>query len=250
MQRVFAILILACANLTAWGQPEWLTDAQAALDKAGRENKFVLLDFTGSDWCGWCMKLKAEVFDKPEFAEFASANLVLVEVDFPHHKVLDQSQKDANERLLNAFHITSFPTTILLGPDGKWLGAGGYVSGGPQAFNSIIARIIQATKSSSQASGGAPQPPDDKPEAPRPPPKFVPIPPTVPLHYGELTLKGISGTKDRRLALINNQTFMAGETARVKALDHEVVVHCKEIRDNSVLITADDRPMELKLKNN
>ena len=248
MQRVIAILMLAWATLATRGQVEWLTDAQAARDKARQENKFVLLDFTGSDWCGWCMKLKAEVFDKPEFAEFASANLVLVEVDFPHHKVLEQSQKDANERLARTYQITGFPSIIVLGPDGKWVGRSGYTPGGPQAFDAGIERIIQFGRS--QAGRGAPQPPDDKPEVRRPPPKFVPIPPQVPLHYGALTLKGISGTKDRRLALINNQTLMVGETAHVKAQDHEVVVLCKEIRDNSVLITADDRPMELKLKNN
>jgi thioredoxin-related protein len=244
MHRVFAILILAWATLAARGQ-EWLTDAQAAQDKARQENKFVLLDFTGSDWCGWCVKLKAEVFDKPEFAEFANANLVLVEVDFPHHKVLDQSQKDANERLASTYHITGFPTIVILGPEGRWLGNAGYIPGGPQAFDGVIERIIHASGKSLLAGKS-----DDKPEAPRPPPKFVPIRPEVPLRYGALTLKGISGTRDRRLALINNQTLMAGETARVKAQDHEVVVHCKEIRDNSVLITADERPMELKLKNN
>ncbi len=62
-------------------------------------------------------------------------------------------------------------------------------------------------------------------------------------------LKGISGTKNRRLALINNETFVVGETADVKVEDRDVVVYCKEIRDDSVLITADDKPMELKLKN-
>ena len=57
-----------------------------SMDKASAEHKVVLLDFTGSDWCGWCKRLKAEVFDQPEFAEFAQANLIMVEVDFPRNK--------------------------------------------------------------------------------------------------------------------------------------------------------------------
>jgi hypothetical protein len=87
----------------------------------------------------------------------------------------------------------------------------------------------------------------EQPEPPRKPPVFVPAPSSVPTHYGALTLKGISGTKDRRMVLINNATLMAGETAKVKANNREVVVFCKEIREQSVLVTADGKPLELKL---
>jgi hypothetical protein len=76
---------------------------------------------------------------------------------------------------------------------------------------------------------------------------FKPVPPTVPIHYGPLALKAISGTKERRMVLINNASMMAGETAKVRAQDQEVVVCCKEIREDSVLITCDGRPMELNL---
>src|ERR1017187_4807538 len=78
-----ALLTLAVPRCPAL---EWLTDVPAALARAKAENKTVLLDFTGSDWCGWCMRLKAEVFDQPEFSTYAHANLILVELDFPHHK--------------------------------------------------------------------------------------------------------------------------------------------------------------------
>ncbi len=85
---------------------------------------------------------------------------------------------------------------------------------------------------------------DDPPHAP---PAFVPVAPALPMHYGELALKGISGTKDRRMALINNQTFMAGETAKVKVQDSRIDVTCREIRDDSVLIVIDGKSQELKL---
>lgn len=232
--------MLGCAALPAPAQdpPQWFTDARAAQERAKQEDKFLLLDFTGSDWCGWCKKLKAEVFDRPEFTQFAQEHLVLVEVDFPRHKRLEPPQQEANKRLAQTYQISGYPTIILLDPDGRPAGQTGYTPGGPSAF---IARLSRIMKIDPKTPPVRKDPPSRKPVA------FVPIPPATPIHYGPLALKGISGTREHRFALINNVTFQAGETARVKSVDHEVVVHCQEIRDDSVLITADDKPMELKL---
>ena len=82
---------------------------------------------------------------------------------------------------------------------------------------------------------------------PRNPLTLVLLPAGVTNQYDSLALKAISGTKDRRMVQINNATLMVGETADVKVQDRNIVVCCKEIRDDSVLITADDKPMELKL---
>jgi thioredoxin-related protein len=248
MKRFILLFTLGWANLSAIGQPlEWLTDAQAAVEKAGRENKFVLLDFTGSDWCGWCIKLKKEVFDQPEFAQYAQANLVLVEVDFPRHKQLDPAQKEANHRLAEKLQITGYPTIILLSPLGQPVGRTGYMRGGPSAFNAAVDHILQEARKKLPARPAEAEAAPSEPQRPRQPVAFAPVPPPVPIHYGSLALKGISGTKDRRLVMINNATLMVGETVMVKAQDRDVVVCCKEIRDDSVLITADDKPMELKL---
>ena len=242
MKRAILLLVLGCLARPARAEqlPQWFTDLPTAQDKARRENKAVLLDFTGSDWCGWCMKLKGEVFDQPEFATFAQANLVLVEVDFPHHKHLDQAQKAANERLAQTYNITGFPTVVLLDSNGQLVGTTGYMEGGPHAFNAELTHILKLDLKPQPPAAGQPRPT-------RKPAVFTPPPPTVPNHYGPVALKGISGTKDRRLALINNQTLMVGETADVKVEDHFVVVCCKEIHDNYVLVTVDDKPMELKL---
>ena len=243
MKRLILLLILGWECLPAQGEQllQWFTDAQAAQEKAKQENKFVLLDFTGSDWCGWCMRLKSEVFDQPEFVNFAQANLVLVEVDFPRHKLLDQPQKEANYRLAETYHITGYPTIILLDRNGQQVGQTGYMPGGARAFDAELARVLRIESKSPETAPSQPEPP-------RKPATFASIPPTVPNHYGSLALKGLSGTKDRRLVLINNATLMVGETADVKVQNRDVVVYCKEIRDNSVLITADDKPMELKLR--
>ena len=85
IMKKFAIgLVAASMLLQVRGEElQWLTDVPKAQAQAKSEKKLVMLDFTGSDWCGWCIKLHNEVFSKPEFSEYAKKNLVLVEVDFP-----------------------------------------------------------------------------------------------------------------------------------------------------------------------
>jgi thioredoxin-related protein len=144
VRRLILLILLGWASLPALGEHlEWFADAQTAREKAKQENKFVLLDFTGSDWCGWCMKPNSEIFDQPEFAHFAQANLVLVEVDFPHHKLMDQAQKQANARLAHTCHITGYPTIIVLNQDGRQVGRTGDIPGGPGAFIAKLEQIWQ-----------------------------------------------------------------------------------------------------------
>lgn len=100
-------------------EQEWMTDYAAALEKAKTESKFVLMDFTGSDWCPPCKLLHEQVFTKPEFNAFAEKNLVLVQVDFPQHKKLSSKQKRANNKLATQYHVEAFPTIILLNSAGK-----------------------------------------------------------------------------------------------------------------------------------
>jgi hypothetical protein len=114
-----------------------------------------------------------------------------------------------------------------------------------------ILKIVHTRPAPSQPSTPAPIPPAVTNQyaqmLPSAPNFSAPIPPAITNQYGSLALKGISGAKNRRMVLINNATLMVGETADVKVQDRNVVVCCKEIRDDSVFITADDQPMELKL---
>ncbi|HEX5050310.1 MAG TPA: thioredoxin family protein [Planctomycetota bacterium] len=118
----------------AGGESEWMTDYEAALARAKKSKKVVMADFTGSDWCGWCIKLKDEVFSKPEFQEWAKEHVVLLELDFPHHKELPADLKKQNEKLQREFNIEGFPTVLFLDSKGKKVGASGYVPGGPEAW--------------------------------------------------------------------------------------------------------------------
>jgi thioredoxin-related protein len=130
---LFSLSLLMAIHLGA-AELNWLTSVPEAQKKAKAENKMVLLDFTGSDWCGWCIKLKKEIFDTKEFAEYAKDNLVLVEIDFPQRKQQSDDLKKANAALQKQYKVRGFPTLIILDSEGKQLGELGYMQGGPQPF--------------------------------------------------------------------------------------------------------------------
>ncbi len=125
-------------------EAEWLTSVPDATAQAKKEHKLILLDFTGSDWCGWCKKLDSETFTKPAFTDYAKTNLVLVTVDFPAQKPQPDALKAANKELQEKYAVRGYPTIILLKPDGTVLFKQvGYLAGGPEA---MIAKIDEAKK--------------------------------------------------------------------------------------------------------
>ena len=131
-----AFVALMFAALPALAGPKWYTDLDEAKAVAAKENKPLLVDFTGSDWCGYCIKLHAEVFDKPEFEAFAK-NYVLVELDFPSKKPQPPEEKAKNKATQAKFGVSGFPTVLLL--DAKTGEAYGRQSGygpgsGPKAY--------------------------------------------------------------------------------------------------------------------
>jgi thioredoxin-related protein len=122
-RKLFFIVIgfLAISNLLS--AADWPTDYDKALETAKTENKRVLLDFTGSDWCGPCIELSKRVFSRPEFIEYATKNLVLVQIDYPQRKKQSDTLVKQNERLAKQYGIEEkgFPTIVLLDPAGKIL---------------------------------------------------------------------------------------------------------------------------------
>lgn len=119
----------------------WLTSLEQAQEQAKTEHKLVLLDFTGSDWCGWCKLLDKEVFSQAEFKEYASKNLVLVEVDFPRLKQIASATRAQNERLALKYQVQGFPTIVVLNEDGKKVAEFGYMQGGPGAFIAQLEKL-------------------------------------------------------------------------------------------------------------
>jgi len=127
----FILVFVALVQVHA----DWTTDYKAAMVQAKTQNKLVLLDFTGSDWCGYCKLLDKEVFTQQSFKDFADKNYILVTVDFPRQKQLSDDVKQQNDALNQQFKIEGFPTLIVLDADGKELGRQvGYNPGsGPDA---------------------------------------------------------------------------------------------------------------------
>jgi thioredoxin-related protein len=113
----------------------WAANLPKALEQAKAENKIVLLDFTGSDWCVWCIKFDDDVLSQPEFASYSKTNLVMVMLDFPNAIKQSEALKKSNQELQAKFKVAGFPTYVALNPGGKEIGRQvGYLSGGPRAF--------------------------------------------------------------------------------------------------------------------
>lgn len=128
------LLALTVSLSTAAGEG-WMTDFEAAKQKAAAENKDLLVDFTGSDWCGWCIKLVDEVFKHDAFKQGAADNFVLVELDFPQDKSkLDEATQKQNEMLQKKYSIQGFPTILLLDDQGRPYAQTGYQAGGPEKY--------------------------------------------------------------------------------------------------------------------
>jgi len=122
-------------------KPGWITSYEQGQQEAKANDKLVLLDFTGSDWCGWCKLLDKEIFSQPKFKEYASKNLVLVEVDFPRLKEIAKATRVQNERLALKYKVQGFPTIIVLNGEGKKVAEFGYMQGGPEAFIAQLEKL-------------------------------------------------------------------------------------------------------------
>jgi len=119
----------------------WMTNHAKALEKAKAEKKIVLMDFTGSDWCGWCIRLDKEIFSQKEFKDYAAKNLVLLKLDFPRKKALSAELQKQNEQLNDKYKVEGFPTVIVLDSEGKQVGQLGYMEGGPSAFIAALKKL-------------------------------------------------------------------------------------------------------------
>ncbi len=112
----------------------WTTDFEGGLAQAKKEGKLALVDFTGSDWCGWCIRLDEEVFSKKEFISEAPKSFVFIKLDYPQKKKLPEAEKKRNDELAKKYEVQGFPTILMLDGDGKVVGKTGYKEGGPVKY--------------------------------------------------------------------------------------------------------------------
>ena len=135
-----AVLLLGTSNLSAQGNLE------EALNQAKENNKHVLINFSGSDWCRSCILLKKTILNTAEFKAFADKELVILDVDFPRLKKnrLSKEQTAKNEALAEKYNKKGqFPTIILLDKEGKVVGKTGYKKLSPAQYIAHIESIIK-----------------------------------------------------------------------------------------------------------
>jgi protein disulfide-isomerase len=142
----------------------WHTNIDEAIAVAKVENKPLFLFFTGSDWCGWCIRLQKEVFKTPEFTTWAKEKVVLVELDFPRRTPQAEALKMQNNLLQQFFQIRGYPSVRIakagLATDGKTsfelLGETGYGAGGPNAWlkgpEQMVAKFVPYTADEQKAA--------------------------------------------------------------------------------------------------
>jgi thioredoxin-related protein len=142
MKKVFITLLVVIGSFAVQAQElKWETDINKAIAVSNKTKKPMLLFFTGSDWCGWCIRLQKEVLKTPEFATWAKKNVVLVELDYPRRTPQTDAIKTQNAGLQETFGIQGFPTIYFATAKAKGgkpsftgLGSTGYVAGGPKAW--------------------------------------------------------------------------------------------------------------------
>lgn len=150
MKKYFFILMFFGIVQAASAQElTWHTDINKAIELSTKENKPLFLFFTGSDWCGWCIRLQNEVFKKPEFASWATKNVVLVELDFPRKSKLEATLQAQNNELQKMFNVTGYPTVWFVKPQTtpnginlQQMGKMGYLAGGATTWIMAADRII------------------------------------------------------------------------------------------------------------
>lgn len=131
----FTLLALNFSGLALAAGEGWSSDFAASQKVAAETKKDILIDFTGSDWCGWCIKLKEEVFSHDEFKAGVKDKFVLVELDYPRDKSkLSEETIKQNEELGKKYQVRGYPTILLADPEGRPFAKTGYQPGGPEAY--------------------------------------------------------------------------------------------------------------------
>lgn len=149
---LFAGLALALTAI-APAEINWSSDFSNSKKAAAEKDKLMLVNFTGSDWCHWCVTLKKEVFDEKAF-EAAADKYVLVELDFPQdEKIITPEQRKANEEVAQKYGVQGFPTVLLMTSKGVPVARTGYQEGGAEAYLTHLETITEPWEKLKSAEG-------------------------------------------------------------------------------------------------
>ncbi len=120
-----------------------MEDFSQAQEYAIKNNKPILISFSGSDWCKFCIKLRTQVLDTKEFIDFASDAFVIVNADFPYHKKISSTQRKQNEALAEKYNPDgAFPKLVIISPQGEVLYSCGFLSYTPVQYIDLLKKHI------------------------------------------------------------------------------------------------------------
>jgi len=137
---------------------EWETDFEKAQRLARATDRYLLVDFTGSDWCPWCIKLESRVFSTSAFRTFAATNFVRVMVDFPRRKQLPRQEQKRNQALLERYGVSGLPTVLVMSADGTVIGRTGYRDASAEEYIRALEGILQRHRASARTSRAVSRP--------------------------------------------------------------------------------------------
>ena len=140
LKAVLMVAVLIIAG-TVSASDGWLTDFNKAKAEAVKRDLPILVDFTGSDWCPWCIKLHEEVFSTKVFKDYAKDNFVLLVIDFPRTKPMPQQIREQNSMLARVYGVRGFPTVLILDKNGNEVTRTGYKAVGAETFVAYLKNI-------------------------------------------------------------------------------------------------------------
>lgn len=152
MKKILGIITtIVFVGMCSAADVEWLSDFTKAREIAKEKGLPILANFTGSDWCPWCVKLDKEVFSITDFKSWTGTNVVLFVADFPRYKKLPEATDKQNKELLKKYSVRGFPTILLLDNEGKVIGQTGYQPGGALAYIEHLKQLLAKQKKESSS---------------------------------------------------------------------------------------------------
>ena len=143
---LFILIFILSIQLPSKAQL-WYEDFKAAKAEAASTGRYMFLNFSGSDWCGWCIKLDEEVLSQKPFLDYAKDHLVLTLLDFPRSIKQSLDLKTQNQNLAREYGVLGFPTIIILDSKGQLIAKTGYRRGGAESYVAHIKSLIQEYES-------------------------------------------------------------------------------------------------------